>query len=88
MAMIERNVTGRRAAYTIKEVCALTGLGRDGVYRAINEGRLRARKFGKRTLILDPDLYGFLESLPTLSAEATNPLKSTDCADVPSWRQR
>ena len=87
MAMTERDVTARRAAYTIKEVCALTGLGRDGVYRAINEGRLRARKFGKRTLILDPDLYGFLEALPRLGSEATNPLKSTDCADVPSWRQ-
>jgi excisionase family DNA binding protein len=87
MTTIDRNVTGRRAAYTIKEVCALTGLGRDGVYRAINEGRLRARKFGKRTLVLDPDLHGFLESLPALGA-ATNPLKSTDCADVPFWRQR
>ena len=68
MAMIERSVSDRKAAYTIKEVCALTGLGRDGIYRAISEGRLRARKFGKRTLVLDPDLYGFLEALPQMGA--------------------
>jgi excisionase family DNA binding protein len=67
---VERNVPGRRAAYTIEETCALTGLGRDGIYKAINEHRLRARKFGKRTLITHTDLYGFLESLPTLGAAA------------------
>jgi excisionase family DNA binding protein len=56
-----------RQAHSI-EAAARIGIGRDGVYRAINEGRLRARKFGKRTLILAADLDAFLASLPTMGA--------------------
>jgi excisionase family DNA binding protein len=52
------------AAYSINEACEVIGLGRDGVYRAISEGKLRARKFGKRTLILRGDLDAFLQALP------------------------
>jgi excisionase family DNA binding protein len=61
---------GRKVAHSINEVCAQTGVGRDGIYRAINEGRLRARKFGRRTVILESDLQSFLEGLPTLGAVA------------------
>jgi excisionase family DNA binding protein len=69
--MAQSNVIGRhKVAHTINEVSAQTGIGRDGIYKAINEGRLRARKFGKRTLILDSDLHGFLEALPTLGTAA------------------
>jgi len=53
-------------AYSIPQVMARLGLGRDGVYRAINEGKLPARKFGKRTLITERDIQSFLESLPRL----------------------
>ena len=55
--------TGRRA-YSIEEMCALTGLGRDAVYTAIRNGRLVARKLGRRTLITDDDLRQFLAGLP------------------------
>jgi excisionase family DNA binding protein len=40
--------------------------GRDGIYEAIREGRLEARKFGRRTLITDEALERFLNSLPPL----------------------
>jgi excisionase family DNA binding protein len=53
-------------AYSIPQVMARLGLGRDGVYRAINEGKLPARKFGKRTLITERDIQRFLDSLPRL----------------------
>jgi excisionase family DNA binding protein len=52
------------AAYSINEAADVIGLGRDGIYRAISEGRLRARKFGKRTLILRTDAEAFLQALP------------------------
>jgi excisionase family DNA binding protein len=55
--------TGRRA-HTIEQMCALTGIGRDGVYAAIRDGRLVARKFGRRTLVTDEDLRQFLAALP------------------------
>jgi excisionase family DNA binding protein len=55
--------TGRRA-HTIEQMCALTGIGRDGVYAAIRDGRLVARKLGRRTLITDDDLREFLAALP------------------------
>jgi excisionase family DNA binding protein len=51
-------------AHSIAETCALTGLGRDAVYRAIRAGYLVARKFGRRTLITDDDLRQFLAGLP------------------------
>ena len=53
-----------RAAFSIPEVMAMTGLGRDKVYAVINEGLLAARKCGRRTLITDDDLRQFLARLP------------------------
>jgi excisionase family DNA binding protein len=55
---------GGRLAFSIMEVTASTGLGRDTVYKAIREGRLIARKFGRRTLITERDLRAFLDGLP------------------------
>jgi excisionase family DNA binding protein len=63
MATLRPQVTGR-AAFSIAEVTVSTGLGRDTIYRAIREGRLVARKFGRRTLITDRDLQQFLDALP------------------------
>jgi hypothetical protein len=34
------------------------------LYEALNSGALKARKDGKRTLILDDDLRAWLQSLP------------------------
>jgi excisionase family DNA binding protein len=55
-------------AFTIAQVMARVGLGRDSVYRAIREGQLPAKKFGKRTLIVGTDLEAFLKSLPPMAA--------------------
>jgi excisionase family DNA binding protein len=63
MTVFQPQVTSR-AAYSIAEVCANTGLGRDTVYGAIRAGRLVARKLGRRTIITDSDLRRFLEDLP------------------------
>lgn len=47
----------------------LAGCGRTTIYSAIKAGSLRARKCGRRTLILDADLRGWLSSLPAKGAE-------------------
>ena len=48
---------------SIEEVRSATGIGRTKLYEAINAGKLKARKFGKRTIVLKDDLDTFLSSL-------------------------
>ena len=54
---------------SIEEAQAATGIGRTKLYQAINTGALRARKFGKRTIILRNDLETFLSSLEQYPAQ-------------------
>ena len=61
--------TSTVAAYSVTQIMARTGIGREAVYRAIKEGRLPARKYGRRTLVLASDLERFLQSLPRMHAE-------------------
>jgi excisionase family DNA binding protein len=53
-------------ALRINEACAASGCGRTTVYEAIKSGELRAVKRGTSTLILEPDLRRWLESLPAV----------------------
>ena len=55
-------------AYTVEEFAALAKIGRTGIYAAIKQRRLCARKYGKKTLILPEDGRAFLASLPELQA--------------------
>lgn len=50
--------------YTIQGVVARTSVCRSSIYEEIKAGRLRAVKFGRRTLILHKDLEAWLEALP------------------------
>ena len=59
-----------KLAYTIKEVVEGGGGCRSVVYEAIKTGKLRARKRGKRTIILAPDFAEYLEALPDFHSEA------------------
>jgi hypothetical protein len=52
-------------AHTIEGITRLTQLGRTKLYEEIKLGRLKARKVGRRTVILDADLRQWLASLPT-----------------------
>jgi excisionase family DNA binding protein len=54
-------------AYAIREACEASGIGRSSIYELLKSGALRARKHGKRTLILESDLRRWLEKLPELS---------------------
>jgi hypothetical protein len=61
---------GGKLGYSIEEFAAASGIGRTRLYSAIKAGQLRARKFGKRTVILAPDGREFLENLPELPRAA------------------
>lgn len=61
-----------RLAYSIKEVCQLAAVGRSTLYAEIGEGRLRAVKHGRRTLILTADLQDWIAKWPaSRSASST-----------------
>ena len=57
-----------RVSYSIEEVCLATGLGRTKIYEAINKGALRAKKHGKRTLVLKTDLDAFVADMKPYQA--------------------
>ena len=59
-----------KLAYSIEEFSDVTGLGRTAIFDAINKGRLRAKKAGRRTLILKEEADRFLQSLPEVSPKA------------------
>ncbi len=50
--------------YTINEVAEAISLGRTSIYKAINEGRLTAKKFGSKSLVSAESLDDFIAGLP------------------------
>jgi len=42
------------------------GIGYVSLFKAIADGRLKAIKFGRKTLVRDEDLRAFLDSLPAV----------------------
>lgn len=58
-----------QASLSIEEARAAIGLGRTKIYQLINSGELKARKIGKRTVILKEDLEAFLSNLQPYATE-------------------
>lgn len=58
------------AALTIAEVAREGRISRRQVYRELKQGKLIARKSGKRTLVLAADFKAWLASLPVAKLEA------------------
>jgi excisionase family DNA binding protein len=55
-------------AMSVEAFCGRYAVGRTLTYREIKEGRLRARKIGRRTIIAEDDAENWLKSLPLLRA--------------------
>ena len=60
----------RKFAFGVEEAAELSGLGRTSLYQDIKDGRLPARKRGRRTIVLAKDLRRYLENLPRKGAPA------------------
>lgn len=57
-------------AYPVTDAMQVAGVGKTTIFEAIKNGDLRARKLGKKTLILAVDLNAWLESLPVRETKA------------------
>lgn len=69
---IKRQARQRRRAMCFEAFCDKYGIGRTKAYEEINAGRLKARKCGRRTIILEDDAENWLDSLPAfVPADAT-----------------
>ena len=60
-----------KLAFTIPEAVEAGAGSRTVVYEAINAGTLKAKKRGKRTIILADDLTQYLKSLPDFLDQGT-----------------
>jgi excisionase family DNA binding protein len=58
--------TNPKIALSVDEAARRADTCRDKIYQAINSGNLRARKNGRRTLILISDLEDYLKALPAM----------------------
>jgi excisionase family DNA binding protein len=67
-----KDISGiERAAFSIDEAAHRLNSCRDKIYGAINAGKLRAKKDGRRTIILASDLEDYLANLPKFEPKAT-----------------
>ena len=57
------------SVYSVDAAAQRVGICRDGIYSAIREKRLKAKKYGRRTLITEADLQAFLNELPDLNLD-------------------
>ena len=69
-----------RIGYSVAELAIEAGVGRDGIYAAIRDGRLEAKKYGKRTIITHAALEKFLNELPALKLPAADAAPETAAA--------
>lgn len=58
-------------AMSIREAARISGIGMTALYAALARGDLKARKFGRRTIVLREDLRAFLDHLPAFRSEAS-----------------
>jgi excisionase family DNA binding protein len=60
----ERPFVENRLAYSPEEATRVASVGRSLIFKEIRDGRLIARKVGRRTIIAADDLQAWLKSLP------------------------
>ena len=55
---------------TVADFCARYSIGRTSLYREVNAGRLKVRKFGSATRIARSDAEAWAANLPEYAGEA------------------
>ena len=61
-----RRANTTREAFAVREFCALYGICRQTFYDEVKRGRIKAKKLGKKTLVLRADAENWAASLPVL----------------------
>lgn len=56
--------TNQKLAYSVSDLVKASGRSRSAIYHEIAVGILKARKAGRRTIILHVDAVAWLEALP------------------------
>lgn len=62
----------QKAAFTVREVAHQGAMSERQVYRLLKDGKLKARKQGRKTLILSEDFRAWLDTLPLARLEGAN----------------
>jgi excisionase family DNA binding protein len=62
MKVTENNDANNKAAFSVEEVAKQTSLSKPFLRLEIRRGRLKAKRFGRRVLILKDDLEAYLEN--------------------------
>ena len=63
-SLVHRTLNGTPLAHSVEAALRHAPCGRTLLYAEMKRGRLKARKIGRRTIVLDEDLRGWLASLP------------------------
>jgi hypothetical protein len=66
ISQAERQRRARQRAMSIEEFCQCYSIGRTAAYAEIKQGRLRARKRGRRTIIAVDDGEDWLQGLQVM----------------------
>ena len=64
-----------RDAESVDECAASLGVSRVHLYNEIRYGKLKARKSGRRTIIIAEDKQAYLRSLPSFAPRKAEPSK-------------
>ncbi len=56
--------SNERGAMTVDEFCGWASIGRSKFYQEVNEGRIKLRKIGRKSIVTFSDANAWLESLP------------------------
>lgn len=57
-------MTTTKAALTVDEFCGWANIGRSKFYQEVNEGRIKLRKVGRKSIVTLSDANAWLEDLP------------------------
>jgi len=68
--MTQWKTTAEPLFYSIEQAVEASGVSRTMLYLWLQEGKLKARKSGRRTLILRTELVEYMDSLPSWKSKA------------------
>ena len=58
------NTISQKGAFSVEEFLHWASIGRTKFYEEVNEGRLKLRKIGRKSVITITDAQAWLDSLP------------------------